>query len=159
MPIAIRYPRGRGTILDWEQPFETIKIGTSLQLKKGGALAVLTIGTMATNATEAIVKVENSSAENIAHYDFRFLKPLDEVLLHEIFSKHKNIITVEDGVKKGGLGSAIVEFAAENNYKNNINILGIPDEFPEHGTVEELQEIAGISAKKIRNAIENFLLN
>ena len=92
---------------------------------------------------------KNTSAK-IAHYDIRFLKPLDIDLLHQIFGKHQHIITVEDGIKKGGLGSAVVEFASEYNYHNTIKILGIPDEFPEHGTVEELQGLAGISARNIK---------
>jgi len=141
LPIAIRYPRGRGTILDWQHPFETIEIGKALQLKDGNAIAVLTIGAIANNATEAIAAIEKTSVQKIAHYDIRFLKPLDEAMLNKIFSKHQHIITVEDGVKKGGLGSAIVEFASEHNYQNTLKILGIPDEFPEHGTVDELQEL------------------
>lgn len=157
LPIAIRYPRGNGIILDWQQPFETIEVGKSLQLKDGGDIAVLSIGTIANNAKEAIVEVEKNTSAKIAHYDIRFLKPLDTDLLHAIFSKHPHIITVEDGVKKGGLGSTVVEFASENNYKNQIKILGIPDQFPEHGTVEELQELMGISANKIQEAIDLFL--
>ncbi|WP_432412533.1 1-deoxy-D-xylulose-5-phosphate synthase [Rasiella sp. SM2506] len=157
IPIAIRYPRGRGSILDWQQPFERIKIGKALQLKEGGAIAILSIGTIANHATEAIWEVEKSSTEKIAHYDLRFLKPLDTNLLKQIFSRHTHIITVEDGVKKGGLGSAILEFASEYNFQNTIKILGVPDEFPEHGTVEELQNLAGISANKIQEAIERFL--
>ncbi len=156
-PIAIRYPRGRGTILEWEQPFETITMGRSLQLKKGGDIAVLTIGTTAINATEAILEVENSSVEKIAHFDIRFLKPLDESLLHEIFRNHKHIITIEDGVKKGGLGSAVVEFASEHTFKNIIKVLGVSDTFPEHGTVEELKDLSGISSRKIQEVIESFL--
>jgi len=159
LPIAIRYPRGRGTILDWQQPFETIEIGKALQLKDGNAIAVLTIGAIANNATEAIAAIEKTSAQKIAHYDIRFLKPLDVAMLNKIFSKHQHIITVEDGVKKGGLGSAIVEFASEHNCQNTLKILGIPDEFPEHGTVDELQELVGISAKKIQAEIERLLID
>jgi 1-deoxy-D-xylulose-5-phosphate synthase len=156
LPIAIRYPRGRGTLLDWEQPFKSIEIGTSLQLKDGDTIAVLSIGTMANNVAEAIAIVEKNTSAKIAHYDIRFLKPLDIDLLHQIFGKHQHIVTVEDGVKKGGLGSAVVEFASEHNYHNTIKILGIPDEFPEHGTVEELQHLTGISAQKIQQEIESF---
>jgi 1-deoxy-D-xylulose-5-phosphate synthase len=93
----------------------------------------------------------------ISHYDIRFLKPLDDNLLHEIFKNHEFIITVEDGVKKGGLGSAVVEFASEHHYQNQIKILGIPDTFPEHCTVAQLQELAGISASKIELEIKKFL--
>jgi len=159
LPIAIRYPRGRGNIVDWKQPLSKIELGKAIQLKDGKDIALLTIGTTANNASEAITEIENSSAEKIAHYDIRFLKPLDTAMLHTIFSKHRHIITVEDGVKKGGLGSAVVEFASEHTYRNTIKILGVSDEFPEQGTVEELQELAGISAKKIKAEIERFLEN
>ncbi|RDK88299.1 1-deoxy-D-xylulose-5-phosphate synthase [Marinirhabdus gelatinilytica] len=157
LPIAIRYPRGRGNILEWEHPFQTIEIGKAAPLKNGGDIGVLSIGTVANNVTEAITEIESSSAEKIAHYDIRFLKPLDTGLVHKIFSNHKHIITVEDGVKKGGLGSTILEFAAENNYENPVKILGIPDEFPEQGTVEELQDMVGISSSKIVEAIQSLL--
>ncbi|MDX1463589.1 MAG: transketolase C-terminal domain-containing protein, partial [Marinirhabdus sp.] len=153
LPIAIRYPRGRGTLTKWELPFEKIDVGNAMQLKSGQHTAIVSIGTMATNVSEAIASFEQTSSEQIAHYDIRFLKPLDEELLHAIFQKHQNIITVEDGVKKGGLGSALLEFASEHHYKNNIKVLGIPDEFPEHGTVEELQDLVGISTEKITREI------
>lgn len=158
LPIAIRYPRGRGTILNWKQPFQKIEIGKSVQVKDGDAIAVLSIGTVANNAAEAIAKVEKNTSARIAHYDIRFLKPLDTEMLQHIFSKHHHIITVEDAVKKGGLGSAIVEFASEHSFQNTIKILGIPDTFPEHGTVEELQELVGISAKNIQAEIETLNL-
>jgi 1-deoxy-D-xylulose-5-phosphate synthase len=157
LPIAIRYPRGRGKVLDWKQPFQSIAIGKAVQLKEGDAIAVLSIGTIANNATEAIIEVEKITSAKIAQYDIRFLKPLDTNLLDQIFSKHKHIITIEEGVKKGGLGSAVVEFASERNVQNTIKILGTPDKFLEHGTVEELQDLAGISAKKIQAVIEGFL--
>jgi 1-deoxy-D-xylulose-5-phosphate synthase len=156
-PIAIRYPRGRGLMLDWEQPFQRIEIGKGLKLKDGDEIALLTIGTMVTNASEAITEVEKTSAKKIAHYDLRFVKPLDQDLLHGIFRKHEIIITVEDGVIKGGFGSAIAQFASENNYTNNLIILGIPDAFLEHGTVLQLQEIAGISSGKIAQTLQKYI--
>lgn len=156
-PIAIRYPRGRGSMLDWEQPFQPIEIGKGHKLKDGDVIALLTIGTIATNATEAIAQVEKDSAKEIAHYDLRFVKPLDADLLHEIFRKHTTIITVEDGVIKGGFGSAVSQFASENNYKNSLTTLGIPDAFLEHGTVAQLQELAGISSEKIAGTIEKYI--
>lgn len=157
VPIAIRYPRGQGTILDWKQPFQKLEIGTSVQLKDGDLIAVLSIGTMAQNTAKAIAAVEKNTSVKIAHFDIRFLKPLDTDTLHGIFSKYPHIVTVEDGVKKGGLGSAVVEFASEHRFQNTVKILGIPDRFPEHGTVEELQELAGISVKKIQSEIERYL--
>jgi 1-deoxy-D-xylulose-5-phosphate synthase len=156
-PIAIRYPRGRGSMLDWEQPFQRIEIGKGVKIKDGDVIAMLTIGTMATNASEAIAQIEKTSTEEIAHYDLRFVKPLDSDLLHEIFSKHKVIISVEEGVIKGGFGSAIAQFASENNYKNNLTILGVPDVFLEHGTVPQLQEIAGLSSEQIIQTLQKYL--
>ena len=156
-PIAIRYPRGRGSIIDWQQDFETLEIGKGIQLKEGENCAVLTIGPVAANASEAIAKVEQHSGKGIALFDMRFVKPLDEELLHAIFGKHDHIITVEDGVIHGGFGSAISQFASENNYSNRLKILGIPDEFPQHGTVDELQDLAGISSEKIVQSIKKHL--
>ena len=154
-PIAIRYPRGRGFILDWEQPFTEILIGKGQQLKEGGSIAVLSLGTMAHEVQEAIDNLPETN--RVAHYDLRFVKPLDEALLHEIFQKFDILITVEDGVQLGGFGSAIAEFASANNYKNTLKILGIPDKFPQQGTIEELKDWAGISSKKIKNILKEYL--
>jgi 1-deoxy-D-xylulose-5-phosphate synthase len=151
-PIAIRYPRGKGVLIDWQQPFSAIKIGSGICLKEGNNIAVLSIGTIAKNVSEAISLIKNQ--ENISHYDLRFLKPLDEKLLHQIFKKYRKIITIEDGVKNGGFGSSILKFASENEYTNSIKVLGIPDVFIEHGTVNELQkqvELDTISLSKIFN--------
>ena len=150
-PIAIRYPRGRGQIVDWEsQRFGTynkIEIGKSECLKKGTKVAVLSNGTIGNNVTSALEKMNNS--ESIAHYDFPFVKPLDEVALHAIFKGFTTIITIEDGVVKGGFGSAILEFASHNNYYAKIHILGIPDEFIEQGTVAQLQQYCKIDVKSL----------
>ncbi|WP_055435997.1 1-deoxy-D-xylulose-5-phosphate synthase [Lacinutrix algicola] len=154
-PIAIRYPRGRGTIIDWKQPFSKIEIGKAEVLKQGNKLAVLTIGTMATNVKKAISL--SNTLKDISHYNMRFVKPLDIQLLHDTFKNHDTIITVEDNATKGGFGSSILEFAAENNYKNNIYLKGIPDVFIEHGTVEELQESVGLDAKSLSLFILNKL--
>ncbi|MFY0712363.1 1-deoxy-D-xylulose-5-phosphate synthase [Seonamhaeicola sp. NFXS20] len=151
-PIAIRYPRGRGVTINWKQPFEKIEIGKGIQLKNGYNLAILSIGTIAKNITEAITDL------NVSHYDMRFLKPLDETLLHEIFKTYKTIITVEDGTVKGGFGSAILEFASENNYKNIIKTLGVPDNFVEHGTVNELQNLLGLDAASLKILFKKNLL-
>jgi len=151
-PIAIRYPRGRGKypsskyqILN--SKFQTIEIGKAHELKKGTKTAVLSTGFIGNNVSLALNEISNSDA--IAHYDFGFVKPLDESLLHEIFASFETIITIEDAVIKGGFGSGIVEFASKNNYATPIKVLGIPDVFIEHGTVGELQKICGIDVESI----------
>ena len=146
-PIAIRYPRGTGTMIDWQKPFEKIEIGKGLQLKTGTKIAILSIGTIAKNVTDAIELTDNSS--EIAHFDMRFIKPLDEVLLHHVFKNHKTIFTVEDGTIKGGFGSAVLEFAAENNYLNSVKIIGIPDNFVAHGSISELQNKIGLNPSNL----------
>mgnify|MGYP000206326580 FL=1 len=151
-PIAIRYPRGKGVLIDWKQPFSKIEIGKGTCIKEGTQIAVLSIGSIAKNVTTAIEKLEEKNA--VAHYDMRFVKPLDEKLLDTIFNNFKSIITVEDGTISGGFGSAISEFASKNNYKNNITVLGIPDKFIHQGTVEELHQIAKIDADSIINEIK-----
>lgn len=154
-PIAIRYPRGQGVLVDWKQPFSKIEIGKGVQLKDGKEIAVLSIGTMAKNVSEAIEQSNNPDA--IAHYDMRFVKPLDEELLHIIFKTYTTIITVEDNVVKGGFGSAVLEFAATHQYKNNIKILGIPDVFIDHGTVAELQKSIGLDVERLVDFFEKSL--
>ncbi|MFT5435477.1 MAG: 1-deoxy-D-xylulose-5-phosphate synthase [Ulvibacter sp.] len=155
LPIAIRYPRGRGKELNWQQDFSRIEIGKAIELKKGSKVAILTIGIMANNAMEAI---ENSSAiDQVACFDMRFIKPLDERMLHTVFKEYKTIITVEDGVIKGGFGSSIAEFSAKHHYLNKIEILGIPDTFPEHGSAEELQQLSGISSAEILKKLELYI--
>jgi 1-deoxy-D-xylulose-5-phosphate synthase len=150
-PIAIRYPRGRGVITDWQNQYlgkyKKIEIGKSICIKEGAKVAVLSNGTIGNNVTLAIGKMQYP--ETIAHYDFPFIKPLDINALHSIFTKFKTIITIEDGVVKGGFGSAILEFASENNYSSNITLLGIPDEFIEQGTVTELQQYCKIDVKSL----------
>ena len=154
-PIAIRYPRGRGTIIDWQHPFSEITIGKGEMLKEGSQIAVLPLGNMVKNTFDALDLI--SSAEEIAVYDMRFIKPLDEILLHQIFEMHQTIVTVEDGVIAGGFGSAISEFASKHKYTNDLLILGVPDAFPEHGSTEELQEWAGISSERIKEKLQNLI--
>ena len=149
-PIAIRYPRGKGVLIDWKQPFSKIEIGTGTCLQKGKNTAIISIGSIAKNVSKAIQN------EAISHYDIRFLKPLDKKLLHKIFAAYSTIITVEDGTIKGGLGSAVLEFASKYNYKNSVSILGIPDEFIHQGTVDELYEIAKIDAESILQKIKKL---
>ncbi|MDU8886712.1 1-deoxy-D-xylulose-5-phosphate synthase [Yeosuana sp. MJ-SS3] len=150
-PIAIRYPRGRGVTIDWKQHFSKIEIGKGVQIKKGNILAVLSIGSIAKNVSEAIEEL------NVSHYDMRFLKPLDEFLLHEIFQKYQHIVTIEDGVIKGGFGSAILEFASENGYTNPIKVLGIPDNFIQHGSVDQLQKSIQLNSESIKKQIISLL--
>ncbi|WP_299222956.1 1-deoxy-D-xylulose-5-phosphate synthase [uncultured Psychroserpens sp.] len=154
-PIAIRYPRGRGHILDWKQPFSKIEIGKGVQLQKGHALAVLTVGTVANDITEAISELNHSEA--ISHYDMRFIKPLDLALLHEIFKTHSYIVTLEDGVQIGGFGTAILEFASKYNYLSTIETLGISDVFIEHGSKTELQESLKLDVLSISEKIRAIL--
>ena len=154
-PISIRYPRGRGITLNWQQPFEAIEIGKGQCLQEGKDVAVLSIGTIAKNVTDAISLIDNNFS--IAHYDLRFVKPLDEKLLHSVFQKFDKIITIEDGTINGGFGSAVLEFASANNYTNTIKILGIPDTFIHHGSVEELQQLCKIDTTSILNEIKTFL--
>jgi 1-deoxy-D-xylulose-5-phosphate synthase len=153
-PIAIRYPRGTGTIIDWQKPFEKIEIGKGICLKKGKKIAILSIGTVAKNSEEAILLSEKKDA--FSHFDMRFAKPLDVQLLDQIFKKHQTIITIEDGTVKGGFGAAILEFAAENNYRNKIKNLGIPDEFIAHGSAKELYNKVGLDAITLKNTFENI---
>ena len=149
-PIAIRYPRGTGVIIDWKKPFEKIEIGKGIQLKKGNNTAILSIGTIAKNVSEALKLMDKnfdklSSSNSFSHYDMRFVKPLDEKLLHTIFTTYNKIITIEDGTVKGGFGSAVLEFASKNGYQNKIKILGISDEFIEHGSILKLQHKLGLA--------------
>ena len=150
-PIAIRYPRGRGVLIDWKKPFEIIEIGTGVCLRDGEDIAILSIGTIGNNVTKALEEFPN-----IAHYDMRFSKPLDEKLVHIICADYKQIITLEDGVEKGGFGSAILEFMGKHNYKNKVKVLGIQDHFVEHGTIEELQKKNGIDISSIKKLIRRL---
>ena len=148
-PIAIRYPRGPGTIIDWQKPFAAIEIGRGVCLKEGKNITVLSVGTIAKNVSDAIDLLDNKS--EIAHYDMRFVKPLDERLLHEVFKNYKTIFTIEDGTIKGGFGSAVLEFASEHKYQNNIKIIGIPDNFVAHGSISELQHKIGLNPSNLAN--------
>ena len=151
-PLTIRYPRGIGTIIDWKQPFLEIEFGKGTCITEGEEIAVLTIGTIGNR----IIELQKELPKNmVAHYNMRFVKPLDVDLLHTIFAKFKTIITIEDGAIAGGFGSAILEFAAANNYKNaSIKTLGIPDNFIEHGKTEALFDNIHLS----KEALKHFLL-
>lgn len=154
-PIAIRYPRGRGQNRDWKSPYQKIAIGKAHCIKEGTKVAVLSNGTIGNNVSQALENLQNPSA--IGHFDFPFVKPLDEVLLHTIFSKFETIITIEDGVITGGFGSAILEFAAANKYQSKIHLLGIPDEFIEQGTVFELQQYCTIDIISLESLFKEYL--
>jgi len=157
--FVIRYPRGCGAVADWKQPFETLEIGKGRKLKDGKDIAVLSLGNIGNNAAQAIAEYEEEHPEaQIAHYDMRFLKPLDTGILHEVAKNFKRIITIEDGCKNGGFGSAVLESICEicNNeglQMPRVNILGIPDKFVDHGTVAQLQRICGIDSESIKQVL------
>lgn len=136
-PFSIRYPRGNGQMTNWKTPFKEIKIGTGRKLKSGHDIAFLTIGAIGNYTTKAVELLAEQGI-SAAHYDMRFVKPLDEMLLHEVFSKFSKVITVEDGCLMGGMGSAMLEFMADHNYSAQVTRLGIPDEFIHHGSQDEL---------------------
>lgn len=136
-PFTIRYPRGKGVMEDWKTPMKEIKIGTGRKVCGGDDVAILSIGHMGNKAVEACEKLEQKGI-SAAHYDLRFVKPLDEMMLHEVFGKFEKVITIEDGCLQGGMGSAVLEFLVDNGYAASVKRLGIPDEFIDHGTQEEL---------------------
>lgn len=155
-PFSIRYPRGNGVMVEWKTPFKKLEIGKGRKVKEGKDVAILSIGHPGNLVTEAIEKLEEESI-SVAHYDMRFAKPIDEQLLHEVFSKFKKVITVEDGCIMGGMGSAVLEFMADNNYSANVKRLGIPDEFIEHGEQNELYTECGFSPEEIAKATKEIL--
>ena len=154
-PIAIRYPKGRGLNPEFPVAFREIEIGKATQLKDGKKVAVLSNGFIGNNMIAAINLMGNP--EDFAHYDFAFIKPLDENLLHEIFQKFDSIITLEEGVIKGGFGSGISEFAHLHNYKSKVQILGIPDHFIEHATVSEQQYMCGLDVNSLQKILQNTI--
>jgi 1-deoxy-D-xylulose-5-phosphate synthase len=154
-PFSIRYPRGNGVMPNWKTPFQALQIGQGRTLTEGSDIALLSIGHVGNFCQEAIQELKDEDV-SIAHYDMRFAKPIDETLLHEVASKFKQIITVEDGCLMGGMGSAILEFMADNNYTPRITRLGIPDLFIEHGTTEELQALCGFDTSAIIKKIKEL---
>ena len=156
--FVIRYPRGRGVLADWHCPLEEVKVGTGRKLRDGDDIAVLSVGPVGNNVVKAVGMMENDGdGISVAHYDMRFVKPLDENLLKEVAAKFKHVITVEDGVREGGFGSAVIEWMEDNGQHPDIVRLGLPDHFVEHGTVAQLQSIVGIDAEGIRHTIEETL--
>lgn len=157
-PFVIRYPRGRGRLTEWHCPLEKVEVGTARKLKSGKDLAILTIGPIGNLAADAIEMAEKElDGMQIAHYDMRFLKPIDEKTLHEIAKTFDKIITLENGSRKGGLGSAVLEFMADNGYTPKVKVLGLPDEFVEHGSVPELLRLTGLDTESIYNDIKTML--
>ncbi len=152
-PFVIRYPRGRGVLPDWKCPLEAIEIGKGRLLKAGKDIAVLSLGPIGNTAIQAIATAEEKSGRSIAHYDLRFLKPLDENLLHEVGKNFQKIVTIEDGVLKGGMGSAILEFMADNGYTPIVKRIGIPDKFVQHGKPEELYQVCGMDSQTIEKVL------
>ena len=156
-PFAIRYPRGKGVLENWEREFEKIEIGKGNTINKGNYIAVISIGHIGNMIIE-ITKELQSKNINIGHYDIRFLKPLDEDLLHKVFKQYDFIITVEDGCLKGGMGSSILEFMSDHNYKNDILRFGVPDKFIEHGSQKEQRRECGYDKESILGAIKKIIL-
>ena len=157
-PFVIRYPRGRAEHTEWRCPMQEIPVGKGRCLKEGRDIALLSLGPLGNLAAQAITQAEEEAAAggrtlSVAHYDMRFLKPLDEALLHHIAQHFSRIVTLEDGVRNGGLGSAVLEFMAEHGYTPRVTRLGLPDSFVEHGTVPELQRIAGIDKESITRVL------
>jgi 1-deoxy-D-xylulose-5-phosphate synthase len=154
-PISIRYPRGRGVLLDWERPFEKMEIGTAFELKKGTKIAILSTGTIGNSITQVLKEITNDQA--VGHYNFPFIKPLDTKHIHQILKNYEHIITVEDGSAIGGFGSGILEVANDLGSPKEIKVFGIPDVFIPHGTQEELYQLAQIDIQSIRTYIERLL--
>ena len=169
---VIRYPRGNGVLVDWKNPMEEIKTGTGRKLKDGDDIAVITIGPIGNDAAKAIAELEAEGKEqyegsdegcseskplSIAHYDLRFLKPLDNNLLEEVGKKFKHIVTIEDGVRNGGMGSAVLEWMSDHGYQPTITRMGLPDDFVEHGTVNQLREIVHLDNNSIKETLKAVL--
>lgn len=151
--FVIRYPRGRGVLIDWKCPLEEVPVGTGRRLRDGTDVAVLSVGPIGNRVEEAIRSL--NGARSVAHYDMRYIKPLDEALLSEIGARFGRIITIEDGMRNGGFGSAVLEWMSDHNYRPQITRMGIDDNFIEHGSVEQLYEIVGLDVESIKNNIMN----
>lgn len=155
-PFSIRYPRGRGVMTEWNTPFRAMEIGKGRKLSDGKDAAILSVGHIGNYATQAIQNLR-ARGMAVAHYDLRFVKPIDEALLHEVFRQHKKIVTLEDGCLMGGMGSAVLEFMAAARYHADIVCLGIPDRFVEQGTPEQLHEACGYDVNGIEKAVSELL--
>ena len=160
-PFVIRYPRGRGVLTDWQCDFEAIEVGKGQLLKEGKDIALLSLGPIGNTAAEAIRLFEQQQAQEghpltVAHYGMRFLKPLDENILYEVGTHFSRIITIEDGVIRGGLGSAVLEYMSDHGFFPKVTRMGLPDYFVEHGTVEQLRQIVGIDRDAIVSQLRSI---
>ncbi len=155
-PFSIRYPRGNGVIVNWKTPFKLLKIGTGRKVKDGNDIAVLSIGHIGNEVTKAIETLATQGI-SVAHYDMRFVKPIDELLLHEVFTKFNKVITLEDGCLMGGMGSAVIEFMADNNYAAQVTRLGIKDEWIEHGEQAQLYAECNIDADAVIASVTKLM--
>jgi 1-deoxy-D-xylulose-5-phosphate synthase len=155
-PFSIRYPRGNGVMTEWKTPFKEIKVGTGRKVTNGEDIAILSIGHPGNFAQEAIQELKDLGV-SAAHYDMRFVKPIDQVMLHEVFTKFKKVITIEDGCIMGGFGSAVIEFMADQGYSSQIIRLGIPDEYIHHGTQEELWADCGFDKNAIVSTVKKLV--
>lgn len=155
-PFCIRYPRGEGVMTEWKTPMRALRIGRGRKVRGGSDLAIISLGPIGNQALEACEILE-SNGMSVALYDLRFVKPIDEVMLHEVFSKFSKVITVEDGCIQGGMGSAVIEFMCDHGYASQVKRLGVPDEFIEHGSPEELFSECGYNTSDIVEAVESML--
>jgi len=153
--FVIRYPRGNGELHNWQQPLQTLPPGKGRKLREGDDIAILSIGAIGNEVRKAIDMIKDNSL-SVAHYDMIYLKPIDEEILHEVGQRFKKIITVENGIRSGGLGSVVAEFMTENDYTPKIKRIGVPDKFIEHGTIKELFKICGMDAESI---FEEIIVN
>lgn len=153
--FVIRYPRGRGVHTDWKCPLEEIKVGTGRRLRSGKDLAILSIGAVGNDVEKVLDSL--GSLYSIAHYDMRFVKPLDETLLEEVGKHFQKVITIEDGIRMGGFGSAVLEWFNDHGYDIQVKRMGIPDQFVEHGSVDELKALTGIDTAHIQHTIQDLL--
>jgi 1-deoxy-D-xylulose-5-phosphate synthase len=156
LPVVIRYPRGEGVMPEWKTEMKEVEIGKGRKLKDGEEIAVLSFGHPGNFAASAIREVKQYGI-NAGHYDLRFVKPLDEELLHEVFQRYTKIITVEDGTIVGGVGSAVLEFMAAHNYQAEVRMLGIPDRIVEHGSLKELHRECGYDANAIAETLRDMM--
>jgi 1-deoxy-D-xylulose-5-phosphate synthase len=154
-PISIRYPRGEGVMVDWKKPFAEIEIGTGRKIAEGEKVAVLSIGHTGNAVVEAMAKL-GTEGIHPAHYDMRFVKPLDAQLLQEVFTKFDKVITIEDGCIMGGMGSAVLEWMSDHGFKASVKRLGIPDQYIEHGSQQQLYTDCGYNVADIEKAVKDF---
>jgi 1-deoxy-D-xylulose-5-phosphate synthase len=153
--FVIRYPRGKGSLVDWRCPLETVEVGKGRLMRKGNDVAFLTLGPIG-KVMESVIDEAEKQGVSVAHYDMRFLKPIDTDILREVGEKFKYVITLEDGCVTGGLGSAVVEYMVENGYTPHVKVMGIPDKFIEHGTPEELYRVCGMDKDSVLSSILKF---